>query len=158
MTSIDTGPARLDTGGPMLVSVGYEGHSLESLIQRLLNQGVQVLVDVRLNAFSRKPGLSKTKLSEALRAVGIEYVHHRSLGNPKDNRDGYRNGEAASHARFREVLSSEDAADALAHVVELLDDGVVALLCFERDHSTCHRALVAESVKAAAPAVEVLHV
>ncbi|MCP9622927.1 DUF488 domain-containing protein [Nocardia otitidiscaviarum] len=155
---VDLQSPRTDAGRvPALVSVGYEGHSLESLVQRLLLEKVQILVDVRLNASSRKPGLSKTKLSESLRAAGIEYIHHRALGNPKDNRDGFRNGEPASRARFREALSTDAAADALSHVVELLDGGVVALLCYERDHATCHRAIVAEHLKAAAPDIEVFH-
>jgi hypothetical protein len=34
---------------------------------------------VRLTPVSRKPGLSKTKLSEALAAVDIGYVHHRAV-------------------------------------------------------------------------------
>lgn len=141
-----------------LVSVGYEGRSVDDLVQRLKLERVQVLVDVRLTPLSRKPGLSKTKLAEALRSEGIEYVHHRALGNPKDNRDGFRSGTSESRKRFREVLGSDAATDALAHVVELLDGGVVALLCFERDHSTCHRDLVAEQVKVVSPNVEVFHV
>jgi uncharacterized protein (DUF488 family) len=71
---------------------------------------VRVLVDVRLTPLSRKPGLSKTKLSEALAAVGIKYVHHRALGNRRDNRAGFRAGEPDSRARYREVLDSAAAA------------------------------------------------
>ena len=65
------------------MSIGYEGKTVDDLVAQLLEQGVPVLVDVRLTPPSRKPGLSKTKLSEALAAVGIGYVHHRALGNPK---------------------------------------------------------------------------
>ncbi len=48
-----------------LVSIGYEGKTLSDLVTQLLEQGVRVLVDVRLTPLSRKPGLSKTKLTEA---------------------------------------------------------------------------------------------
>lgn len=52
-----------------LVSIGYEGKAAGDLVAQLLNRGVRVLVDVRLTPLSRKPGLSKTKLSAALSAV-----------------------------------------------------------------------------------------
>ncbi|BBZ67300.1 hypothetical protein MINS_27290 [Mycolicibacterium insubricum] len=125
-----------------LVSIGYEGKTVDDLVAQLLERSVRVLVDVRLTPLSRKPGLSKTKLAEALRAAGIDYVHHRALGNPRDNRAGFRAGEPESLMRYREVLDTTDATDALAHVCELLDGGVVALLCFEQDHAECHRNVV----------------
>jgi uncharacterized protein (DUF488 family) len=141
-----------------LVSIGYEGETVGTLVAKLIEQEVRVLVDVRLNPLSRKPGLSKTKLSEALRAVNIGYVHHRALGNPKDNRTGFRAGEPESHARYRDVLDTAAATDALAHVCGLLDGGVVALLCFERDHSECHRDIVVRRLMKARPNALVRHV
>lgn len=141
-----------------LVSIGYEGKSVDDLVAQLLEQGVRVLVDVRLTPLSRKPGLSKTKLSEALAAVGIGYVHHRALGNPKDNRAGFRAGEPESRARYRDVLKTAAATDALAHVSELLDGGVVALLCFEQDHAECHRDIVVRRLIMACPSAAVVHV
>lgn len=154
MLFVDSSANELGT----LVSVGYEGKTVGDLVAQLLHQDVRVLVDVRLTPLSRKPGLSKTKLSEALAAAGIEYVHHRALGNPKDNRAGFRNGEPESHARYREVLDTSAASDALAHVCELLDGGVVALLCFEHDHSECHRNIVVDRVLEARPNAAVVHV
>lgn len=146
------------SGEGTLVSIGYEGRTVGDLIAQLLGQDVRVLVDVRLTPLSRKPGLSKTKLSEALSAVGIGYVHHRALGNPKDNRAGFRAGEPESRVRYREVLDSAAATDALAHVRELLDGGVVALLCFEHDHAECHRDIVVRQLLMARPDAAVVHV
>jgi uncharacterized protein (DUF488 family) len=141
-----------------LVSIGYEGKTVGDLVAQLLGQDVQVLVDVRLTPLSRKPGLSKMKLSEALAVVGIKYVHHRALGNPKDNRAGFRAGEPQSRARYREVLDSTAATDALAHVCELLDGGAVALLCFEHAHAECHRNIVVHRLLEARPDAAVVHV
>jgi len=141
-----------------LVSIGYEGRTVDELIIQLHEQGVRVLVDVRLTPLSRKPGLSKTRLAERLAAAGIKYVHHRALGNPKDNRVGFRAGHPESLARYRSVLDTAAASHALAHVCELLDDGSVALLCFEHDHSECHRHIVARRVLEARPDASVVHV
>ena len=149
--------ARIAATGTV-VSIGYEGKTVGDLVAQLLQQDVRVLVDVRLTPLSRKPGLSKTKLSEALAAVGIGYVHHRALGNPKDNRAGFRAGEPESRARYRDVLNSAAATDALAHVCELLDGGVVALLCFEHDHSDCHRDIVVRRLMKERPGAAVVHV
>ncbi len=131
---------------PHLVSLGYEGRNAAELIETLKAERVTVLADVRLTPISRKPGLSKTALSEALHEAGIHYVHYRELGNPKENREGYRAGDAAALEAFDKVLQSSAGRAALRHVSELLDDGVVALLCFERDHSTCHRSQVADEL------------
>jgi uncharacterized protein (DUF488 family) len=147
-----------DTAEGTVVSIGYEGKTVADLVARLLEQGVRVLVDVRFTPLSRKPGLSKTKLSEALAAVGIGYFHHRALGNPKDNRAGFRAGEPESRARYRKVLDSAAATDALAHVCELLDGGAVALLCFEHDHAECHRNIVVLRLLEARPNAAVVHV
>lgn len=157
MGTSDTNAARIASTGT-LVSIGYEGKTVDDLVAQLVEQGVRVLVDVRLTPLSRKPGLSKTKLSEALAAADIGYVHHRALGNPKDNRAGFRAGEPESRARYRDVLETAAAADALAHVTELLDGGVVALLCFEQDHSECHRDIVVRRLMKERPDAAVVHV
>lgn len=75
-----------------IVSIGYEGRTIESFVVELQRAGVQTVADVRLNAISRKAGFSKTRLRDALAAVGIDYVHLRSLGNPREN---HRSGTAA---------------------------------------------------------------
>lgn len=129
-----------------LISVGYEGRSVDELIASLIDQGVSVLVDVRLTPLSRKPGLSKKRLAQALAEHGINYLHLPALGNPKDNRASLRSGDPASHKRFAELLHTDAGATALSHVAELLDDQTVALLCFERSHSQCHRQLVADQL------------
>ncbi|GBE67803.1 hypothetical protein MFM001_42650 [Mycobacterium sp. MFM001] len=145
------------TQTPSLVSVGYQGKSIDDLVERLVAQHVQILVDVRLTPLSRKPGFSKTKLAHALAAAGISYIHHRALGNPKDNRAGFRAGNPAAIQRYCKVLNGDAASAALEHVAELLDDGVVALLCFERDHTECHRAILARRLLEVRPDACVIH-
>ena len=142
-----------------LISVGYEGRTADELVQQLIANDVGVLIDVRLTPLSRKHGLSKRQLSAALAEAGIGYEHHRALGNPRDNRLGFRAGDTASLARFRDdVLSTEDAERSLSHLMELLDCGVVALLCFERDHASCHRHLVAAQLGARVPTISVVEI
>ena len=140
---------------PRLVSVGYEGKNVQELIRHLVQARVNVLVDVRLNPVSRKPGLSKTRLAAELGSNGIRYVHLRELGNPKDNREDFRAGRERAITKFRTLLQDDAADRALGHVSKLLDHDVVALLCFESGHSACHRSLVAEALAEKVPELEI---
>lgn len=142
---------------PSLVSLGYEGRTASELIEQLADVGVSVLVDIRLTPLSRKPGMSKTRLGATLADNGIDYVHLPALGNPKDNREPFRAGNPASRERFRQILRADEGRRALRHVAELLDGETVALLCFERDHSTCHRDLVTEELSKDRPGLSLIH-
>ncbi|WP_408650878.1 DUF488 family protein [Jatrophihabitans sp.] len=113
---------------------------------------------MRLTPLSRKPGLSKRKLTQTLEGVGIRYLHLRALGNPKDNRDKFRAGDPRSHATFKQLMAGSEGAAALRHVGALLDDEVVALLCFERDHHTCHRHLVAAELQRTQPTLGLIEI
>lgn len=133
-----------------IVSVGYEGRSAEELVEAIVDAGVAVLVDVRENAVSRKAGLSKRGLAERCEAHGIGYVHERTLGNPRHNRDGFREGLTESRRLFEQHLIDQGA-EALGRVVELLRNRTIGLLCFEADPCSCHRSIVADRLKALDP-------
>jgi hypothetical protein len=126
-----------------VIGIGYEGLSLDRLVARLKLNGVETLVDVRLTPLSRKPGLSKRALSEALSDAGIHYIHDRRLGNPKDNRAAYADASsdagAAARASYRALITSGDGADAVRELAALAEKQSVAVLCFEADETRCHR-------------------
>lgn len=126
---------------PTIASIGYERRTIDELVEMLLREGVEVVVDVRLNAISRKKGFSKTALSDALSDSGIEYRHERALGNPKDNRDPFRLGLPSARRRYSDHLSN-GASGAYTAVVDLARNAPIALLCFERDHAQCHRSAI----------------
>jgi hypothetical protein len=133
-----------------ILGIGYEGQTLDAFISKMRLRGVETLVDVRLNAISRKRGFSKTALSEAVRAAGIEYVHMPELGNHRDNRNGYATTDTieAHQARdlFRDALTSDRATSALKELASLARDRTIALFCFEADEDHCHRQQVREAL------------
>ena len=147
--------ASVRPGSWVVVSIGYQQRSLEDLLELLQSYNVDMLVDVRLTPISRKRGFSKTALSNALSAVGIEYRHERELGNPKDNRDHFRRGLKAARDRYTNHLTNYAAA-AYSRVVELVRSKRIALLCYERDHSACHRSCILELAKRDYPHLETL--
>jgi len=128
---------------PPIFTIGYEKRSIDDLIWVLLARGVARVVDVRLTPASRRPDLSKKRLSSALESAGIAYEHRGALGNPPAIRELYLAGNAETgHKRFREHLEN-GASAALDELAMSLSDETVALLCLERDPHRCHRSVVA---------------
>lgn len=131
-----------------LVSVGYEGRTSGDLLEMLDTLGVSTLVDVRLTPLSRKPGLSKTRLAAAANALGMTHSHLPALGNPRDNRDVFRDGQPALGCiRFSKLLARPDSAAAMDQLEAYARDGLAAVLCFEREHERCHRQVIVDELQ-----------
>lgn len=129
----------------MIATIGYEGANIEHFIGTLQAAGVDVLVDIRERAQSRRKGFSKTALSEALASAGIAYKHFRSLGDPKEGREAARAGDWATFQRvYNAVIIGEPAQTALDEIVEIGEQHKICLLCYERDYTTCHRKIVSD--------------
>lgn len=130
-----------------LGSLGYEGRTVKDLIDEAHKQRVQTIVDVRLTPISRKPGMSKTKLGQALNEAGIAYLHLRALGNPKENRPLFAGDDLEKgRERFRACIRNQQAEEALTRLADLAREQRVALLCFEADERRCHRSVIAEEL------------
>ena len=132
-----------------LCTIGYEGTTVDAVLSTLRQAGVMLLVDVRAVAASRKPGFSKRQLAAGLDAVGIGYVHLQGLGTPKPGRDAVRAGHPERMVPiFMAHMQGDRAQAELAQAIGLARGTRACLLCFERDHTTCHRRLVAEMITA----------
>ena len=128
-----------------LATIGYERARQAAVIETLKAAGIEVLIDVRAVASSRRAGFSKTLLSASLNAEGIGYVHLRELGTPKPGRLAARAGRVAEmHAIFNDHMAEPAAQLQLAQAVEIAQDRRTAILCFCADHAKCHRAIVAD--------------
>jgi len=128
-----------------LFTIGYEGSTQAELIGQLKTAGVEVLVDVRAVAASRRAGFSKTLLGQSLKAEGVDYLHLRALGTPKAGRDAARKGDVASmHAIFNAHMQEPDAEAAFQQLRHVAGEKRVALLCFEAEACGCHRAVLAD--------------
>jgi uncharacterized protein (DUF488 family) len=133
-----------------LATIGYESETQAQVIERLKRAGVEVLIDVRAVAASRRAGFSKTLLAASLAEAGIDYVHLRQLGTPKPGRDAARKGRIAEmHAIYEGHLAEPAAQLELAKATEIARERKAALLCYEADAGGCHRAIVAERIHAA---------
>ena len=132
-----------------LLTIGYEGSTIDAVLDALQEARVGVLVDVRALPQSRKPGFSKRQLAAGLEERGIRYVHLQGLGTPKPGRDAVRAGDVpAMHRIYRAHMESDRAQADLASATDLARSARACLLCFERDHQECHRSIVAEMIAA----------
>jgi uncharacterized protein (DUF488 family) len=130
-----------------LATIGYERATQADVIERLRTAGVELLIDVRAVAASRRAGFSKTLLAASLNAAGIGYVHLRELGTPKPGRIAARKGRTAEmHAIFNDHMAEPGAQLELAKAKAFAKDKKTALLCFEADHAVCHRAILADLI------------
>ena len=111
--------------------------------------GVKLLVDVRAVAASRRPGFSKNQLAAGLDERGISYLHLRGLGTPKDGREAARSGKFdVLHKIYAKHLKTPQAREELDELSALVKkSGPVCMLCYERDHSHCHRQWIAEIIE-----------
>jgi uncharacterized protein (DUF488 family) len=142
---------------PTLATIGYENATVPRFLDALREAKVEVLVDVRAVASSRRPGFAKTALAANVGSIGIQYVHLRGLGTPADGRAAARAGRHEEmHEIFRAHLTTLQAQEQLHDLAEIVRSGSRAcLLCLEADPTHCHRTLVAEALQELVP-VQVL--
>ncbi len=81
---------------PALFTIGYEQSRPDPVLKALKDARVQLLVDTRAVAASRKPGFSKRQLAASLDEIGIRYLHLQKLGTPAE---GTRGGAFGRHER-----------------------------------------------------------
>jgi uncharacterized protein (DUF488 family) len=132
-----------------LFTIGYEQAKLAAVLKELKRAHVDLLVDTRAVAASRRPGFSKRQLAASLDEAGIAYVHLQKLGTPAAGRAAARAGDYDALWRIYDMhIKTRDAQDALAELLALIKSGKrIALLCYERDPNKCHRSRIAALVK-----------
>ena len=131
-----------------LMTIGYEGRSLEEYIVILLRNDVRVLCDVRKNAYSQKFGFSKAQLVKACDGAGIRYEHMPNLGIVSEKRKDLKT-QSDYDKLFDEYESTTliAARNELNHLFTLLQsDKRIALTCFELDPLQCHRSRIANKL------------
>jgi uncharacterized protein (DUF488 family) len=127
-------------------TIGYQGHTVSSIIGVLQAHQINLLIDVRQNPISRKPGFSKKGLDKHLSFSGIDYVHFPCLGTPLAIRRFYIQSGQVELAlkRYEKYLESKTAC--LQSLVEIVSDRRCCLLCLESCYTTCHRSVIAKKL------------
>ena len=136
-----------------LATIGYEATTVSAFLKALQEARVELLVDVRAVAMSRRPGFAKSALTANLASAGIEYLHFRKLGTPADGRAAARAGKHAEmHRIFRQQLATDEAQGELQALADLIRSGKrIAILCFEANPEHCHRRIVGQALEKLMP-------
>jgi uncharacterized protein (DUF488 family) len=126
-------------------TIGYEGATIQEFVAALSRASISMVIDVRDLPLSRKKGFSKNQLSENLRAHGIQYVHLKGLGDPKEGREAARAGNYPLFVKlFAKHMRSNTAQEALKVAAAHVAKQRACLMCFEADYEKCHRTIVAD--------------
>ncbi len=132
----------------VLFTIGYEGRSLENYLNALIKNGVKVLVDVRNNPTSMKPGFSKYRLKKYCEHLGIEYRHYPEVGIASKMRQELKHQADYDKlfAIYREqvLVNTAPIQEEIGKLVK--DYGRVALTCFENESYRCHRSHLADAI------------
>lgn len=128
-------------------TVGYQGLSVEALLSALKKRRIATLVDVREQPVSRKAGFSKGALSKALEKEGLTYVHMGALGTPAATRQAFHSDGDFAALRRAYLAHLQAQEQAMERLRALIGQGRRALLCFEREASQCHRAILCKELE-----------
>jgi hypothetical protein len=131
-----------------LLTIGYEQATVGKVIDELNRAKVDIVIDTRAVAASRKPGFSKKQLAAGLDERGVGYLHLQGLGTPKEGRIAARSGKLDKlFSIYQKHLKTAKAREELDELTALARTGKrLCLLCFERDPKECHRQWIAEIV------------
>lgn len=134
---------------PAFFTIGYEGISLETYLNKLIINDVKLLCDVRKNPLSMKYGFSKNQLKRACESVGIEYIHIPQLGIDSEKRTDLKtiNDYNKLFDEYEKTTLVENSVQ-LEEIYKLTEKYKrVAITCFEKEPCMCHRSKVANALK-----------
>jgi len=139
-----------------IYTIGYGSRTVEDLAGLLRIYGVEYLIDVRSQPYSKfNPEYTKDALEGAITRLGLRYVFMGdALGGRPDDQDCYVNGKV-DYAKVREKAFYKDG---IKRLHTALDKGLkVALMCSESKPQECHRTkLIGETLTA--EGIEVRHI
>lgn len=134
----------------VLFTIGYEGLSVEEYFNRLLQNGIVLLIDVRNNPLSMKYGFSKSQLSRFCSNLGIKYLHLPEVGIESAKRR-----ELNTQKDYDELFEDYRLHN-LTHTIKTQQEILqylqmhkrIAITCFEANICQCHRLHLAQAVAA----------
>ncbi len=144
-----------------LYTIGYEGISQENYLNRLIQNNIKVLCDVRKNPLSMKYGFSKNQLLKACNGLGIEYIHVPEVGIPSDKRkklDTQKDYDKL-FKEYNNNLSQEKPLEGIEKIKKLLkSNNRIAITCFEANIHQCHRKHLAINMLQESEEYKIIHI
>jgi uncharacterized protein (DUF488 family) len=140
-------------------TIGHSTRPLDAFLGLLAHYRLQAVADVRrFPASRRQPQYAQAALRDSLAAHGIEYLWLPALGGrrrprPDSPNTAWRN---ASFRGYADHIESAEFSGGLDELLELCGRLRTTLMCAEAVWWRCHRALIADVLRARG--IEVLHI
>ena len=118
-----------------LFTIGYEQAKPAAVLNELKRANIEILVDTRAVAASRRLGFSKRQLAASLDEAGIGYIHLQKLGTPAEGRAAARRGDTDALWRiYDKHIKTSETQTSFDELIVLIKSGKrVGLLCYCRD-------------------------
>lgn len=132
---------------PAVYTAGYEQMSVDAFLNRLIDNGIQQIIDVRNNPIARRYGFHKSTLSRLAGYLDIDYVHIPELGI-----ESARRRSLTTHTDYQELFDEYEQdtirvqTEAVDRAASLVKEKASVLVCMEADPVCCHRSRLANAV------------
>ena len=127
-------------------TIGIEGATQVSFCDALKRSGVTVLIDLRGNTKSVKPGFSGNTLALTCEKMGINYRAGSMLRVPDEIRKKAGGEMSRLNREYKIWLSGRT--EEIRHLVELAQIRSVCLLGARRHAESCTRSILAQEIGA----------
>ena len=133
-----------------IYTIGYEGQNLDNVIEKLKENDIKLLLDIRDSVKSlQKPEFSGKFLQKNLQASDIIYENRKDLGAPYDIREAYIKGglsQECFESWYMWSVTSRDGDKIPELINHIKSSGKTALMCYEKDVKSCHRDILAKII------------
>ena len=140
-------------------TIGHSSLPIESFLELLARQEIEVLADVRRFPGSRAhPHFNPEPLAESLSARGISYLPFPELGGRRRADPGSVNTvwRNAAFRAYADHMQTAEFREGLARLIAVAGERRTAIMCSEAVWWRCHRSLVADALKVRG--IHVLHI
>uniref|UniRef100_UPI004029AE59 DUF488 domain-containing protein n=1 Tax=Candidatus Scatocola faecipullorum TaxID=2840917 RepID=UPI004029AE59 len=148
------------TNDEELFTIGYEANSIDDYVNKLIQNNIKLVCDVRKNPVSRKYGFSKSSMKNIIEKMGLDYINIPELGIESEQRTELNTmadyNKLFSQYEKTTLLQSEVYLDKILDLIKQYKR--VALTCFEADYHMCHRTRVANALVQKRPDLKLEHI
>ncbi|MCP4965996.1 MAG: DUF488 domain-containing protein [bacterium] len=123
-----------------ILTIGHSNHDGRFFIDLLTKAGVELVVDIRSQPYSRyTPHFNRAALEKLLAEAGIDYRHEPGLGGRPDDPAMY---DETGHVLYGLVADSPAFSEAVERLEGSAQKQQVAIMCGEENPTDCHRRLL----------------
>ena len=145
----------------IIYTIGFTQKTAKEFFNKIKDNKVNLLIDIRLNNVSQLAGFAKGKdLEYFLKEIcDCEYAHDDIFAPTKELLDAYRAKKVSWNEYekvFKRIMDERGVNERFKKLYMKYDN--ICLLCTEPTAEQCHRRLIAEHLKKNIENVEIIHI